>query len=113
MPTNTKTSTHLGAGMLIGAALGIAAAAFLQTKKGKELSKDLQKKIGPLQKKVMAQLKKAGTISKDRYEEIVDSIIDHYLVTKEIAQKEIPEVKKVLMSSWKGVEKQLTLLQKK
>ena len=31
---NDKKSSHLGAGMLIGAAIGIAAAAYLKSKEG-------------------------------------------------------------------------------
>ena len=51
MPDMPKKGSHVGVGMLIGAAIGVAAATFLQSKKGKELTKDLQKKTAALQKK--------------------------------------------------------------
>lgn len=108
-----KRSSHLGAGMLIGAAVGVAAAVFLQSKKGKELTKDLQKKIAALQKKISRELEDVQEMTKEGYEELVDRIVEYYVKTKDIAKKEIPEVKKSLMGSWKTVEKQLKELRDK
>jgi gas vesicle protein len=38
------SSSHLGAGLAAGAALGLAAGLFLQSRKGKELTRDAMKK---------------------------------------------------------------------
>jgi gas vesicle protein len=102
-----KRSSHLGAGMLIGAAIGVASAVFLQSKKGKELTKDLQKKVAALQKKIMKELEDVEDMTKEKYEQLVDRVVEHYVKTQEIVKKEIPEVKKSLMGAWKTVEKQL------
>ncbi len=92
---------------MLGAIIGVAAATFLQSKKGKVLKKDVQKKMVALQKKLNAELKKAKSMSKDGYEELVDNVVAYYVKTKDIAKAEMPMVKKELMSSWKEVEKEL------
>lgn len=104
---NEKQSSHLGAGMLIGAAIGIAAAAFLQSKKGKVITKDVTRKTLALQKKVNSELKKYGHMTKDKYQDLVDKVVAYYVKTKDVATTEIPAVKKSLMGSWKNIEKEL------
>lgn len=103
--TFKKKSSHLGAGIAAGAILGLAAGLFLQSKKGKELTKDARKKAMVLQKQVMKRLEKAGEMSKDVYEEIVDDVVKYYAKSKDLAAKEIPEVRAFLMSKWKEIEK--------
>jgi gas vesicle protein len=105
--TDKKSSSHIGAGLVVGAAIGVAAATFLQSKKGKAFTKDLQKKTMALQKKVTMELKNARDISKESYQDLVDKVVAYYVKTKDIAQNEIPEVKKVLLSHWKNIEKEL------
>lgn len=102
-----KSSSHLGAGLLVGAAVGVAAATFLQSKQGKQLTKDLQKKTVALQKKVTMELKKVGDLTKESYQELVDKVVAYYVKTKDIAENEIPEVKKLLLAHWKNIEKEL------
>jgi gas vesicle protein len=105
--TDKKRSSHLGAGVLVGAAIGVAAATFLQSKKGKAFTKDLQKKTMALQKKVAMELQKAGVMSEKKYQELVDKVVAYYVKTKDIAKSEIPEVKKVLLAHWKTIEREL------
>ncbi len=95
----------VGAGIAAGAILGLAAGLFLQSKKGKELTKDARKKAMVLQKQVMKRLDDAGEMSKEVYEEIVDDVVKYYGKSKDLAAKEIPEVREFLMSKWKEVEK--------
>lgn len=102
-----KKSSHLGAGLAAGAVLGLAAGFFLQSRKGKELVADAQKKSQLLQKQVMKMLANTEVLTKEKYEEIVDKVVAYYASSKEIAAKEVPEVRKYLMSQWKGIESQL------
>jgi len=106
-----KSPSHLGAGigagLAAGAALGLAAGFFLQSRKGKELTRDAMKKAQLLQKQVQKKIKAAGDMSKEKYEDIVDYVVDYYSKSKEIAQKEIPTVRKFLMDQWKGIEKEM------
>jgi gas vesicle protein len=102
-----KKSSHLGAGLLAGAIMGLSAGLFLQSRKGKELTKDAQKKALALQKQVMKKLEGLEGMSKEKYEEVVDYVLGYYEKTKEIAKKEVPEVRRYLMSRWKEIEAKL------
>ena len=105
--TQQKPSSHLGAGLAAGAVIGLATGFFLNSRQGKVLVADAQKKSKLLQKQVMKMLADAGTLTEEKYEEIVDKVVDYYATSKEIALNEIPEVKKYLLSQWKGIESQL------
>ena len=108
-----KKKSHLGSGLMLGAAIAVAAAAFLQTKRGKEVKKDIEKKLGSIQKKLKVELKKAKAMTKEGYEELVDNVIDYYVKTKDVAKAEVPGVKKELMKSWKTIEKEMKTTGKK
>lgn len=95
----------VAAGVAAGAILGLASGLFLQSRKGKELTKDARKKALALQKQVMKRIDKAGEMSKDVYEEIVDDVMKYYTKSKDLAAKEVPEVRSFLMSKWKEIEK--------
>ncbi len=105
--TDKKKSSHFGAGMLIGAAIGVAAAAYLRTKEGKAMKKDMAKKVGALQKKVMSQLEARGTFTKERYEELVDKVVAYYVKSKDIAKSEAPQVRRNLLASWNRIKTEL------
>lgn len=101
------SSSHIGAGLAAGAALGLAAGLFLQSRQGKALTRDAMKKAQLLQKQVQKKIKVAGEMSKEKYSDIVEYMISYYSKSKEIAQKEIPVVRKFLMDQWKGIEKEI------
>lgn len=107
MPESKKKSSHLGAGLAAGAVIGLAAGLFLQSRKGKELTHDAMKKAQLLQKQVQKKLNESGVMTKEKYEEVVDYVVGYYTKTKEIAAKEIPQVKKYLLGQWKTIEKEL------
>ncbi len=103
----SSPSSHLGAGLVAGAILGMATGFFLQSRKGKELTKDAQKSAAQLQVKVMKKLKNAQSMSKETYADIVDEVLGYYEKSKHVAKKEIPMVRDYLMKRWKMVEDQL------
>ena len=92
---------------MAGAVIGMAAGFFLQSRKGKELTKDAQKKATQLQVKVMKKLKSAEGMTKEKYAEIVDDVLGYYEKSQEVAKKEIPIVRDYLMKRWKTIEGQL------
>lgn len=102
-----KQSSHLGAGLAAGAILGLAAGLFMQSRKGKELTKDAQKKAMVLQRQVMKKLKDGQELTKDKYEEVVDYVLNYYTKSRQLAKKEVPEARKFLMSRWKGIEAEM------
>jgi gas vesicle protein len=102
-----KKSSHLGAGLLAGTILGIAAGVFLNSPKGKQMTKDVDANMKKLQKQVMKRLKEAEDMSKEKYEELVDEIVSYYQKSKQLAKKDVPEVRKFLMKKWKEIEKEM------
>ena len=105
--TKKKASSHIGAGLAAGAVLGLAAGLFMQSRKGKELTKDAQKKAAQLQKQVMKRLEAAGEMSKEAYTDMVGEVVEFYQKSKDIATKEAPEVRKYLLSRWKDIQSQI------
>jgi gas vesicle protein len=104
---NKSNSTVMGAGLVVGAVLGVAAGLFLQSKKGKDMAKDLEKKTTALQTKITKELGKVTDMTKEKYEEVVDSIMDYYVKSKDIAKTEVPEIRAFLMKRWSHIEKTL------
>ncbi|MFZ2804021.1 MAG: YtxH domain-containing protein [Patescibacteria group bacterium] len=102
-----KTSSHLGAGLLAGAMLGIAAGIFMQSPKGKKVTKDIDAKMKKMQKQLTKQLKNAKSMSKEQYGELVDDMMKYYASSKEIAKDQIPEIRAYLLKKWKEIEKQM------
>lgn len=106
-----KKSSHLGVGMMVGSMVGLAAGFFLQSRKGKELTKDAEKKAVQLQGKIMKKLETMDVLSKEAYAEVVDEVLAYYEKSKEIAKKELPEVRASLMKKWKVIEAKLKELE--
>jgi gas vesicle protein len=104
MPNHETKSSHVGAGLLAGAVLGVAAGLFLQSRKGKELTKDAMKKAQGLQKQVMKKLADTELLTKEKYEEVVEDVMDYYTRAKEITKAEIPAVRKYLLGRWKEIQ---------
>ena len=111
MASTQKKSSHLGAGMVIGSVIGIAAGFFLQSRKGKELTKDAEKKAVQLQGKIMKKLQDVESLSKEKYTEVVDDVLSYYEKSQEIAKKELPAVRAMLMKKWKSIETKLKELE--
>lgn len=111
MPTSHKKSSHLGIGMVIGSAIGVAAGFFLQSRKGKELTKDAEKKAIQLQGKIMKKLQDVDALSKEKYAEVVDDVLAYYEKSQEIAKKELPAVRAMLMKKWKAIDAKLKELE--
>ncbi len=106
-PSSSKSSSHIGVGLAAGAIVGLAAGLFLQSRKGKALTKDAQKKMIFLQKQVMKKLKQAEHLSKEAYEEIVEDILGFYVKSKELAAKELPQARSFLLKRWKDIQREL------
>ena len=106
-----KKSSHLGVGMMVGSKVGLAAGFFLQSRKGKELTKDAEKKALQLQAKIMKKLQDVDMLSKEKYAEVVDEVLMHYQKAEDIAKKELPVVRANLMKKWKAIETKLKELE--
>lgn len=111
MQKSSKKSSHLGVGMVVGSVMGLAAGFFLQSRKGKELTKDAEKKALQLQAKIMKKVQDIESLSKEKYTEVVDDVLAYYEKSQEIAKKEVPEVRAMLLKKWKTIESKLKELE--
>lgn len=102
-----KTAQKVGVGLLAGTIIGMAAGLFLQSKKGKTMTKELAKKAAKLQTKLAKQLGDAEHLTQEKYEEVVNSVMDYYVKTKEIAKSEVPEIRNFLMTRWNEIKKSM------
>ncbi len=93
-------------GFILGAAVGAIAALFLTTKTGKQLREELKNTILEMQKKVEEKASKIKNITKEKYEEIVNSVIDFYNKAKNFTEKEIELIKKILLEQQQSEKEQ-------
>lgn len=96
----------IAAGLVAGAALGVATAYYLNTPKGKKMLHAAEKKALEMHKKLMQELNKTKNLTKERYEEIVEKLMAYYAKTKDIKASEMPEIKGYLMDKWKVIQKE-------
>lgn len=99
-------------GLVAGTILGVAAGLFLQSKKGKQATKDLMKKSASLQAKLMKEVGKAENLTKEKYEKIVDQIMAYYAASREVAKTEVPEIRAFLLSKWASINNQIKAAKK-
>jgi gas vesicle protein len=105
-----KSESHLGVGVLIGTIMGVATGLFLQSKSGKMLVKDAEKKGKKLQAQLLKELKDVTNLSQKKYVELVDRTMGYYLKSKEIAEQDMPQIRKFLISKWSEIEKHVKKL---
>ena len=84
-------------GFIIGAAVGAVAALFLTTKTGEELRADLKKVLLEMREKVEEKASKIKNLTKEKYEEIINSVLSSYKKAREFTEKEIDLIKKILL----------------
>lgn len=96
---------------MVGSIVGLAAGFFLQSRKGKELTKDAEKRALQLQGKIIKKLDSVESLTKEKYAEVVDDVLAYYEKTQEIAKKELPAVRATLLKKWKTIEAKLKELE--
>ena len=84
-------------GFILGAVAGAIAAMFLTTKTGEELRTDLKKAIVDIRQKVEDRASKIKNMTKEKYAEIVHSVVSGYNKAKEFTEKEIELIKQILL----------------
>ncbi len=96
----------------VGAALGAviatsAALFFTQTTAGKKMVKDAKKEATHLGKEVAKKAQKVKTLTKKKYDDIVDDVVKEYAAKKKLAEGEAKKVKTELKKKWTQVKKEL------
>ncbi len=94
-------------GASIGAMFASVAALLLAPKSGKKTRTDVQKLVNGLTKKLHKDVEAMREVSQERYEEIVSKSVSEYAKGRKMTEAYIDEMKKLLMSSWADVKKEL------
>ncbi len=84
-------------GFVIGAAAGAVTALLLTTKTGEELRTDIKRAVLEIGEKVEEKAEKIKDMTKGKYSEIVNSVLETYHKAKDFTEKEIDIIKKVIL----------------
>jgi len=107
----TKTATPKKKGVskkLIAAAiLAVVAGILLAPKIKKALPKNVQKKIDKLGKDISKRAAKAGQLTKEKYEDIVDIVAKSYARSKRIGEEELKVIVPELKKYWAKIKKRI------
>ncbi len=95
-------------GIVLGSILAVAGIAFglSRTKKGQELTEDMQKDLKALAKKLKKRLAKLEDISKEKYEEAVKMVTEEYAKKKEMALDTKEKLMDALKEKWSEAEEE-------
>jgi gas vesicle protein len=87
-------------GLFIGLTLGFVAGAltalFLTPKTGEELRTDIRRITKDVANKVEEKAKRIRNITKEKYNEVLNNVIESYKKVKDLTDKEIEFIKKVV-----------------
>jgi gas vesicle protein len=83
-------------GLTIGFVAGALTALFLTPKTGEELRADIRRITKDIANKVEEKAKRIRNITKERYNEVVNNVIESYKKVKDLTDKEIEFIKKVI-----------------
>jgi gas vesicle protein len=83
-------------GLTIGFVAGALTALFLTPKTGEELRADIRRITKDIANKVEERAKRVRNITKEKYNEVVNNVIDSYKKVKDLTDKEIEFIKKVI-----------------
>jgi len=101
-----NTSLKVFGGVVAGAALAIAAAAFLRSKQGKKLTKNMQTMLQDFYDYLAPELKKIKNFTKEEYEKFVEDGAKKYGEMKKLSQDKVKELIGEAKNSWKQFSKE-------
>lgn len=84
-------------GFVIGLAAGAIAALLLTTKTGEELRTDIKRAVLDISEKVEEKADKVKNMTKEKYSEIINTVMETYTKAKDFTEKEIEIIKKVIL----------------
>jgi gas vesicle protein len=84
-------------GFSFGLIVGALAALFLATKTGEELRADVKRIAVEMRDKAEEKAGKIKDLTKDKYEEIVNTVIANYKKVRDFTEKELDLIKEFIM----------------
>lgn len=98
MKNSQKKALAVGAGLAAVAAA--AAGVYMLTGKNAKNRKKLAKWVGDMQNDVVKELNKAGKVTKQTYNKVVDTAVKNYKGLKNVSTEELALAAAELKSSW-------------
>lgn len=96
-------------GVIIGASVGVLAGAIagilLAPQSGKETRDDIANYIHEMKDKIAEELSKAGKVSKEAYNSIVEKVVKVYELEKKITAEDAKDIKDKLDNNYEAVKK--------
>lgn len=94
-------------GIIIGASVGVLAGAIagilFAPQSGKETREDIAKYLHEMKEKIAQELAKMGTITKEKYDEVVNKVVKIYEMEKKITSKDAADIKDKLEKNYNEV----------
>lgn len=103
----TLSTVALGTTVAAVLAAGAAAYFFTQTKSGQATAKKIQTLAANLSKEISARLSQVKQLTQDRYEQIVDQVVDEYAAQRKVGKHTVKTLKRDLKNHWREVKKEL------
>ena len=97
-------STKVLSGMLMGAALGVAAGMFLNSPKGKKVQRDIKKTAADFYSNLSSKMKTMKDVSEKKYKILVKDTMAKFEKAKKLTKAEAQELKKHADASWKHIK---------
>lgn len=94
------STKNLFKGLMIGLALGGVIGVLLAPKSGKQVRQDLKKAYRATSKDIAKRISDIEDISKTKYEQVVDAVINEYKKLDPITQEQIDSLKSILQKKW-------------
>lgn len=97
------STKNLFKGLLMGLAIGGVAGVLLAPKSGKQVRQDLKKAYKSTSKDIAKRINDIEDISKSKYEQIVEAVINEYKKLDPITQEQIDSLKVILQKKWSEI----------
>ncbi|OGH88521.1 MAG: hypothetical protein A3J93_04635 [Candidatus Magasanikbacteria bacterium RIFOXYC2_FULL_42_28] len=92
-------------GLILGGLLAVGAAAkFVMSKEGQDLTEDLQKDLKTLAKHLKSNLHELEDVTKERYDELVAGVVEEYAKNKELIGDAKDKLVTALQDKWQEME---------
>jgi len=92
--------------LVVGTALGGALGVLFAPKSGKETRKDIRRAYHDVSKDVAARAKEAGKMTRQTYDQIVDTAVSEYQRVKEMTDEQVDALKTRLKEEWDSQQEQ-------
>jgi gas vesicle protein len=90
---------------LKGALLGLLAGILIAPKSGKKLREDAKKYYHEISDRISDELAKMKVVTRETYEQVVNSVVAVYQDTKKITAREAEQIKKTLQAGYENIAK--------